>query len=125
MKAPKCKTCGVEEWKHTCGDVAKAVDAVGLNPSEKSHAGSIPAVPTIEIVKGLFAQLTPEQQASVLAHTGDDHLDDANGSFPKVSEKTDRKEYLKLKARERRARDSEAAKRLGMSVREYRERNAP
>lgn len=25
MKAPKCRICGVEEWRHVCGAVANAV----------------------------------------------------------------------------------------------------
>jgi hypothetical protein len=34
---------------------------------------------------GLFALLSSEQRAKVLAYTGDDHMDDANESFPRVA----------------------------------------
>lgn len=25
MKAPKCRTCGAEEWRHTCGPAVKQI----------------------------------------------------------------------------------------------------
>lgn len=103
MKPPKCKSCGAEEWRHTCGP--KIDPAIGLGQNKAwasgfgpSGAGSSPAVgcatPTVQ-----FLETTPA--GSVLEF--DSHL-----WVALAKPKTDRKEYLKLKARERRARQKAA-----------------
>lgn len=75
MKPPKCKTCGAEEWKHTCG----------------------PKLSVAEITRVVVA--SPEFLAR--KEKLDNPLPNA---LEKVLTKPSRKEYLKLKARERRAR---------------------
>lgn len=82
MKPPKCKTCGAEEWKHTCGP-----------RFEPKHIS----------LKASVSPVTPALAKAVTA---------GNAAI----QKTDRKEYLRLKARERRA-----AEREGLTLEAYRE----
>lgn len=83
---PKCRTCGKEEWRHICGPKnspkrASAGPDRRERPAPNSKAASS---------NGKTSDLGPENV----------------GSTPTAAAKpkTDRKEYLKLKARERRAR---------------------
>lgn len=80
VKPPKCKTCGREEWRHVCG---------GEKVTIHKLPGSIssPAL-TKALTDSMRGPSEPQPKA-------------------KKKPKTDRKEYLKLKARERRARQKE------------------
>lgn len=87
MKAPKCKSCGKEEWRHVCGGdpaikalVEKRMNEMMEKPETKAAID--------KLAQQLFVEPTSTQSDDLLS--------------PKA--KTDRKEYLKLKARERRAR---------------------
>jgi hypothetical protein len=101
---PKCKTCGKVEWRHLCGGVPEIVGvAQGIEPriSNPVAAGSIPA-----------ANANPK--IADIAHPverGASNSEAASSSLAVRSKpKTDRKEYLKLKARERRARQRASKK---------------
>lgn len=76
MKPPKCRTCGKEEWQHTCGPT----NLVGMQIS----AG-------VTAFKRRGEMVPVSGQITIVA--------------PKP--KPDRKEYLKFKARNRRARQKE------------------
>jgi len=97
MKPPKCKSCGKEEWRHTCGGgVTITASSSGLTPRKNA--------PKLSVASELLADRVgskpsptnaKDAEAGILATL-------ARGTKPS------RKEYLKLKARERRARQKAA-----------------
>ena len=120
---PKCKTCGKVEWGHLCGGLPKRVlrevgVTKGLPPvvvvAERPPANApVPEHPETGRPSVL-------EQAAVLATIpvrAEPVILEQERSVNGAAAKVDRKEYLRLKARERRA-----AKALGLTVAEYRER---
>jgi hypothetical protein len=102
MKPPKCKSCGAEEWRHTCGPALTIDEKVALRahrPISTPFLEKMKPKPVATPRLGGYDPITP---ARVFAEPG-----------PEVAAKPkpDRKEYLKLKARERRARQK--AERVG------------
>lgn len=93
MKQPKCRLCGAEHGlrePHTFGSVAAKIDQQ-LN---------VASATMLEAMKPLREQSAIAIEAMTALRPG---------PIPK-SAKIDRKEYLKLKARERRARQKAAKK---------------
>lgn len=110
MDAPKCKTCGKVEWRHVCGGL-ECVESVITTARVKSSSSP---------KKGpkLPAATEPPSEESHGPHSGPIPANDvATGTSVIQAPKTDRKEYLKLKARERRA-----ATAAGLTVKQWRER---
>lgn len=95
IKPPKCKTCGAEEWRHVCGPRA------GSAPAELEKLLGDLGVKVVDVTAEVRAELAAEAQPIASAE----------------KPKTDRKEYLRLKAVERRA-----AEKLGLTVAQYREK---
>lgn len=88
MKPPKCRSCGKEEWRHVCGPVyspdeikeIKAILAPIADRAAKIITSGNEAIKAIKKPRGRPRTQTPEQ----------------------------RQEYLKIKARARRAREKAA-----------------
>lgn len=109
---PKCKTCGVAEWRHLCSGGAVTIagvrlDGVGddeVQVGRNIKAVAAPAKKSVLAKTALAAVLQPVRlEAPPTAKlVGDKPAPPGHG--------TDRKEYLKLKARERRARQKGEAK---------------
>lgn len=95
MNPPKCKACGAVEWGHVCGPNPKIMALVEKRIEEVINS--------------------PEMKRARKAIT-DSVMNEGTGGIGGlallVTSKPDRKEYLKLKARERRARVA-AAKKAG------------
>ncbi len=104
---PKCKTCGKAEWRHICGGLpeTKLMDFVqrGIR-AQKAVDAIIREIPA-PAPKAPSKPRKPRQNKSeaVAAEKADDIPVVASTKAEKAA-KPDRKEYLKLKARERRAR---------------------
>lgn len=85
---PKCKTCGTTEWRHICGGLPDEV--------RNRLVGTIVVSPTAP----------PSTVAFHDSNTGEFLGAIVNVAAPVGKPKIDRKEYLKLKARERRERQA-------------------
>lgn len=93
--APKCRTCGKVEWNHLCRGM--------------TDGSSIPRSKDQVIYK------SPNREARKV-HSTEVHIESQKGeAVPEKKSKTDRKEYLRLKAKERRARERELKKASGLS----------
>lgn len=79
IKPPKCKTCGAEEWRHTCG-------------------------PNPKIMALLEQRIAEAENSQTIRDFKQKFTDDIMNHGTAIPMKPSRKEYLKLKARERRAR---------------------
>lgn len=106
---PKCKTCGKVEWRHVCGPkVVRRI--VASLPKREAKAFR-------EFVASAINPLPPVDYPAP-ANTPDGVVSLEPGTvpgFPPPSAKVSRKEYLKLKARERRA-----AEKVGLTIQQYR-----
>ena len=106
--APKCRTCGAEEFNHICSGTRRGhlpAGAVSVGPKEPdSRDAVIEALQAkIEMIEARLEAEKVETPVEVAPPTAVE------------KPKTDRKAYLREKARERRA-----AKRAGLTVQEYR-----
>lgn len=89
LKPPKCKTCGAEEWRHICGPDPQILALAKRRIQEALNSPQAQAE-MAALADKLFMQPTSSDDPALL------------------SGKHSRKEYLKLKARERRARQKAA-----------------
>ena len=147
MKPPKCKSCGKEEWRHTCGAPIPIIltrlhhaDLAGTITDDDAKVevpmtfgGSVRAPRCADTTTTKARNSSPRKNAPkslsaleqcVVPHgtpASPINAESVTGGTSEISTstkpKTDRKVYLKLKARERRA-----AEKLGITVKEYRER---
>jgi hypothetical protein len=111
--APMCPICEHAHWSHQkhiwgketngpkCDDVPSGEEA--QSEGTETSVAPDPAGPSAP--SEVVAEGPPDPQVAIVAKP-----------------KTDRKEYLKIKAREFRARESAAAKSAGLTVAEYRKR---
>lgn len=136
--SPKCKTCGKIEPRHICGGLPESVRARFVKFDHKKIVDTVDFVERtvnppvfmadefpVVVVDGMTAaeaaKVYPAAEANVPG--GVMSLEPGTiAGFPPPSAKIARKEYLKLKAGERRKRERAEADKLNLSVAEYRAR---
>lgn len=111
MKPPKCKTCGAEEWKHVCGP-----QRVSLERGSEGGRVQFPLADRDQVSNTVRTNEAKAKVGSSQRRCAGSDSQERLAPSPEKS-KTDRKEYLRLKAIERRA-----AVKLGLTVKQYREK---
>lgn len=97
MKPPKCKVCGKEEWRHVCRPDGAALRSASHPVGEPTRRRDL----SKKAIEKIAVEVVPMDAAVV---------------------RVSRKEYLKLKARDRRQRERKAADKAGITVAEWRSR---